>query len=163
MPTTDSIYSNREEITSLEDKVSQARERYQQTVIAAKNDTSALSALPQFPIHDKFVLNQDEAWYTLSIEIQLPIDTVMLQVHAHEMYSSSNYYFNIKAMSLCEKSPYKHILEFIFVQNILGDEEFSNALRVLLDLHLPMVCVGWEVIILMVCMLTLSFFLILLE
>lgn len=79
--------SKREEIASLEGKVTQAREQYQQTVIAAKNDSSALSALPQFPIHDKFVLNQDEAWYTLSIEIQLPIDTVMLQV----LYNSIQY------------------------------------------------------------------------
>ena len=38
-----------------------------------------MSALPQFPINDRFVLNQDEAWYTLSIELQVPIDTIMLQ------------------------------------------------------------------------------------
>ena len=34
----------------------------------------------QFPINDKFVLNQDEAWYTLLIETHVPIDTVLLQV-----------------------------------------------------------------------------------
>ena len=28
------------------------------------------------------MLNQDEAWYTLSIETQVPIDTVLLQVNA---------------------------------------------------------------------------------
>ena len=39
-----------------------------------------MSALPQFPVNNKFVLNQDEAWYTLSIELQVPIDFIMLQV-----------------------------------------------------------------------------------
>ena len=65
---------------SLEARVSQAKERYQDTVYSAKDSQETLSALPQFPVNDKFVLNQDEAWYTLSIELQVPIDTVMLQV-----------------------------------------------------------------------------------
>ena len=65
---------------SLEARVSQAKERYQDTVYSAKDSREMLSALPQFPVNDKFVLNQDEAWYTLSIELQVPIDTVMLQV-----------------------------------------------------------------------------------
>ena len=66
---------------SLEARVSQAKERYQNTVYSAKDSRETLSALPQFPVNDKFVLNQDEAWYTLSIELQVPIDTVMLQVN----------------------------------------------------------------------------------
>ena len=66
---------------SLEARVSQAKERYQSTVYSAKDSRETLSALPQFPVNDKFVLNQDEAWYTLSIELQIPIDTVMLQVN----------------------------------------------------------------------------------
>ena len=66
---------------SLEARVSQAKERYQSTVYSAKDSRETLSALPQFPVNDKFVLNQDEAWYTLSIELQVPIDTVMLQVN----------------------------------------------------------------------------------
>ena len=70
----------RQEIETLETRVSQAKERYQQTIYSAKDGKDTLSALPQFPVNDKFVLNQDEAWYTLSIEIQLPIDTVVLQV-----------------------------------------------------------------------------------
>ena len=39
-----------------------------------------MSALPAFQVNDKFSLNQDEAWYTLSIELQSPIDMVVLQV-----------------------------------------------------------------------------------
>jgi Bardet-Biedl syndrome 7 protein len=38
-----------------------------------------VSALPAFQVNDKFSLNQDEAWYTLSIELQCPIDMVVLQ------------------------------------------------------------------------------------
>ena len=48
--------------------------------LSLQRGSDALSALPQFPINDKFVLNQDEAWYTLSIELQTPIDMVVLQV-----------------------------------------------------------------------------------
>ena len=73
-------YHQRNEISSLETKISEAKERYQHTVFSAKDNNNTMSALPQFPINDKFVLNQDEAWYTLSIELQVPIDTVMLQV-----------------------------------------------------------------------------------
>lgn len=67
-------------MSSLEGKVHEAKERYQETVFSARETTQTLSALPQFPINDKFTLNQDEAWYTLAIEIQAPIETVMLQV-----------------------------------------------------------------------------------
>ena len=31
-------------------------------------------------MNDRFSLNQEEAWYTLSIELQSPIDMVLLQV-----------------------------------------------------------------------------------
>ena len=48
--------------------------------LSLQKGSDALSALPQFLINDKFVLNQDEAWYTLSIELQTPIDMVVLQV-----------------------------------------------------------------------------------
>ena len=64
----------------LESRVTQARERYQQTVLSAKDSRETVSALPSFPVNDRMVLNQDEAWYTLSIETQVPIETVMLQV-----------------------------------------------------------------------------------
>ncbi len=71
----------RQEIASLESKVSTAKERYQETIYSAKESQGTLSALPAFDVNDKFVLNQDEAWYTLSIEIQVPLETVVLQVY----------------------------------------------------------------------------------
>ena len=64
------------EIDTLQQKVLQEREKYQFTA----HSTSALSAIPQFAINDKFALNRDDASYTLSIEVQIPIDNVLLQV-----------------------------------------------------------------------------------
>lgn len=64
------------EIDSLQQKVLKEREKYQYTAHSA----NALSAMPQFAINDKFALNRDDASYTLSIEVQIPIDNVLLQV-----------------------------------------------------------------------------------
>lgn len=47
---------------------------------AREKSFSTLAALPLFQVNDRFLLNQDEAWYTLSIETQVPLDMVMLQV-----------------------------------------------------------------------------------
>ncbi|XP_022787096.1 Bardet-Biedl syndrome 7 protein homolog isoform X2 [Stylophora pistillata] len=63
------------EIDTLQHKVVQEREKYQLTA----HSVSALSAIPQFAINDKFALNRDDASYTLSIEVQIPIDNVLLQ------------------------------------------------------------------------------------
>lgn len=70
----------REEVGSLEARISEAKDRYQKMVLSAKDGSKTMSALPLFQVNDKFVLSQDEAWYTLSIEVQVPIDTVLLQV-----------------------------------------------------------------------------------
>ena len=64
------------EIDTLQQKVLKEREKYQYTAHSA----NALSAMPQFAINDKFALNRDDASYTLSIEVQIPIDNVLLQV-----------------------------------------------------------------------------------
>lgn len=72
------IEALKQEVEGLETRVLQSRERYQEA-IRSTTDSQAVSALPLFSINDKFSLNQDEAWYTLAIEIQAPIDTIMLQ------------------------------------------------------------------------------------
>lgn len=64
------------EIDTLQQKVLKEREKYQYTAHSA----NALSAMPQFAINDKFALNRDDASYTLSIEVQIAIDNVLLQV-----------------------------------------------------------------------------------
>lgn len=71
------------EIDTLQQKVLQEREKYQHTA----HSVNALSAMPQFAINDRFALNKDDASYTLSIEVQIPIDNVLLQVSSLFSYS----------------------------------------------------------------------------
>ncbi len=52
------------------------RERYQ----TMAQNKKAISAVPHFNINDKFVLNKEDASYTLSVEVQMAIDNVLLQV-----------------------------------------------------------------------------------
>ena len=56
--------------------MSSEREKYQQSAYSK----TAVSAIPLFDINDKFVLNREDASYTLSLELQMPIDNVLLQV-----------------------------------------------------------------------------------
>ena len=66
----------RKDIEDLQKRVVSERERYQ--VTAQKEDT--ISAVPHFSINDKFVLAREDASYTLSLEVQMAIDNVLLQV-----------------------------------------------------------------------------------
>ncbi|XP_064481512.1 Bardet-Biedl syndrome 7 protein homolog [Ornithodoros turicata] len=70
------IFKLREEVEELEQKVARERENYQQSTYSEKG---TLSAVPYFNINDSFVLNHNDASYTLSIEVQTAIDVVMLQ------------------------------------------------------------------------------------
>lgn len=69
------INSLKGELEELQQKVVTEREKYQQTATSK----TAISAVPHFDINDKFVLNREDASYTLSLELQLPIDNVLLQ------------------------------------------------------------------------------------
>ena len=53
------------------------RDKYQ----SMAQNKKAISAVPMFNINDKFVLNKEDASYTLSLEVQMPIDNVLLQVN----------------------------------------------------------------------------------
>ena len=64
------------EIEELQQKVNLERERYQ--MLAQSN--TAVSAVPKFSLNDRFSLSRDDASYTLSIEVESAIDTVLLQV-----------------------------------------------------------------------------------
>ena len=64
------------EIEELQQKVVAEREKYQ---YLAQSET-AVSAVPHFSMNDRFALSRDDASYTLSIEVQNAIDTVLLQV-----------------------------------------------------------------------------------
>ena len=52
------------------------RDNYQ---MQAQSST-AISAVAGFNINDKFVLNRDDASYSLSLEVQMSIDHVLIQV-----------------------------------------------------------------------------------
>ncbi|CAL9706501.1 unnamed protein product [Knipowitschia caucasica] len=65
----------RAELESLQVQVLQGREQYHQT---AQSQT-AVSAVPVFSINDKFSLSQEDASYSLSLEVQTAIDNLLLQ------------------------------------------------------------------------------------
>lgn len=63
------------ELEQLQLKVLQGREQYQQT----SQSSTAVSAVPVFSINDKFTLCQDDASYSLTLEVQTAIDNLLLQ------------------------------------------------------------------------------------
>ncbi|XP_063776321.1 Bardet-Biedl syndrome 7 protein [Pseudophryne corroboree] len=69
------IASLRAELEQLQFKVVQERERYQHS----SQSTTAVSAVPVFSVNDKFTLNKDDASYSLILEVQMAIDTVLIQ------------------------------------------------------------------------------------
>lgn len=70
------MFCCRSELEQLQVKVLQGREQYQQT----SQSSTAVSAVPVFSINDKFTLCQDDASYTLMLEVQTAIDNLLLQV-----------------------------------------------------------------------------------
>lgn len=67
---------SRAELEELQVKVLQGREQYQQT----SQSSTAVSAVPVFSINDKFTLCEDDASYSLTLEVQTAIDNLLLQV-----------------------------------------------------------------------------------
>lgn len=67
----------RAELEQLQVKVLQGREQYQQT----SQSSTAVSAVPVFNVNDKFTLSQDDASYSLTLEVQTAIDNLLLQVY----------------------------------------------------------------------------------
>ncbi|XP_062331811.1 Bardet-Biedl syndrome 7 protein [Osmerus eperlanus] len=65
----------RAELEQLQVQVLQGREQYQQT----SQSSTAVSAVPVFSVNDKFTLCQDDASYTLTLEVQTAIDNLLLQ------------------------------------------------------------------------------------
>ncbi|XP_022086868.1 Bardet-Biedl syndrome 7 protein homolog [Acanthaster planci] len=73
--TQNKISSLKAELEGLQRRVIQEREKYHYSAM----NTKAISAVPYFNINDRFSLNRDDASYTLSIEVQVAIDNVLLQ------------------------------------------------------------------------------------
>ncbi len=70
------LFPSRAELEQLQVKVLQGREQYQQT----SQSSTAVSAVPVLSINDKFSISQDDASYSLTIEVQTAIDNLLLQV-----------------------------------------------------------------------------------
>ena len=51
------------------------RDTYEQSA----QSNSAISAIPKFSVSTKFTLHQEDASYTLSVELSVPIESVVLQ------------------------------------------------------------------------------------
>ena len=60
----------------IQQKTVKEREKYQNI----SQNKKAVSAIPQFHINDKYVLNREDASYTLGLEVQMAIDNVLVQV-----------------------------------------------------------------------------------
>ncbi|XP_042326280.1 Bardet-Biedl syndrome 7 protein [Sceloporus undulatus] len=69
------VLSLRNDLEQLQNKVLREREKYQQSSLSS----TAVSAVPTFSINDKFTLNRDDASYSLVLEVQAAIDTILLQ------------------------------------------------------------------------------------
>ncbi|XP_060783284.1 Bardet-Biedl syndrome 7 protein isoform X2 [Neoarius graeffei] len=65
----------RTELEQLQVKVMQGREKYQQN----SQSSTAVSTVPVFSINDKFTLCQEDASYSLTLEVQTAIDNLLLQ------------------------------------------------------------------------------------
>ena len=68
--------SSRKELEDLQKQVQVERDHYQVT----SQSTKAISAVPKFNVNDKFNLLREDASYILSLELQVAIDNVVLQV-----------------------------------------------------------------------------------
>ncbi|XP_043223062.1 Bardet-Biedl syndrome 7 protein homolog isoform X2 [Amphibalanus amphitrite] len=70
------IYNLRAEVESLQERVSRERERYHQTT---QSSLGGISAVPYISVNDRMTLSKEDASYLLTIEVQTPIDNVLLQ------------------------------------------------------------------------------------
>ncbi|GMS88437.1 hypothetical protein PENTCL1PPCAC_10612, partial [Pristionchus entomophagus] len=67
----------RNEVTELEQKVLEERNRYTE-MISKENDGAVHSYLPTFHIHESFELNKATGYYILSISLVLPIEFIVV-------------------------------------------------------------------------------------
>ncbi|XP_027010318.1 Bardet-Biedl syndrome 7 protein isoform X1 [Tachysurus fulvidraco] len=69
------VVALRAELEQLQVKVMQGREKYQQS----SQSNTAVSTVPVFSINDRFSLCQEDASYSLTLEVQTAIDNLLLQ------------------------------------------------------------------------------------
>ncbi|CAI9732051.1 Bardet-Biedl syndrome 7 protein homolog isoform X1 [Octopus vulgaris] len=69
------IKALRQELEEIQKTVSKQREKYQHNV----NTKVYMASLRSFHVNTSFVLNKDDASYQLSIELQIPIENILIQ------------------------------------------------------------------------------------
>lgn len=70
----------KKEVTDLESQLQEYRTKFQE---AATKDDEEIIIAPEFVVNDNFTLNKELACYTLTIELVLPIDFVVLQCNVN--------------------------------------------------------------------------------
>lgn len=73
----------RREVDELQKRVLFEREQYQ----ASSANSNRISAIPKFSVNDKFFLSKEDGCYQLSIEVQMAIDNVLIQVIKCSLFS----------------------------------------------------------------------------
>jgi hypothetical protein len=101
-----------QELDDLQQKVTTEREKYQQSA----SSKTAISAVPGFNINDKFVLNREDASYTLSLELQLPIDNVLIE----DFTVKDNYFLSVIGTLFFSSSQYQRKSKSTFLKFLLG-------------------------------------------
>ncbi|NXS45280.1 BBS7 protein, partial [Balaeniceps rex] len=92
------------QLTSLKIFVLQEREKYQQS----SQSSTAVSSVPAFSVNDKFMLNKDDASYSLILEVQTAIDNVLVQVSVN--FCESTDPFCIFFLVFCSLQPNSNFL-----------------------------------------------------
>ncbi|XP_052005898.1 Bardet-Biedl syndrome 7 protein isoform X2 [Xyrauchen texanus] len=90
----------RAELEQLQVKVLQGREKYQQS----SQSSTAVSAVPVFSINDKFTLCQDDASYSLTLEVQTAIDNLLLQSNGNFLLATYRCQANTTRLELKVRS-----------------------------------------------------------
>lgn len=75
------IYNYREEVEELQRKVSRAKDAYR-SLGQTPQPERTVSAVPALSVNESFVLSHADASYVLSVELQVPLEFLLLQCDA---------------------------------------------------------------------------------
>lgn len=81
----------RQELEEIHKNVLQQREKFQNSGL----DKCSVSSINNFHMNTRFVLNGDEACYLLSVELQSPIDNILIQVKRYILCLIGWTYFSL--------------------------------------------------------------------
>ncbi|XP_022700075.1 Bardet-Biedl syndrome 7 protein homolog isoform X2 [Varroa jacobsoni] len=103
------IVSLREEVEDLQRKVVRAKESYRALGQQPQPERS-VSAVPALSVNDSFVLNHADASYILSIELQVPLEFLLLQCDAPMDILDSDKNTSVVSFSPCTPASGNYLL-----------------------------------------------------